>query len=364
MHLTSTDLAQLQAALQVLLAPLDHPDMNRWCAAVCQSTRGLLAADRAMLALPVQGSNKFFGEAVEIEKFEQFESSHRGSLDRQFDVSRRVRDLQVWSRELLFGGGLAQMYRSAYYHDFIVPNRFHDPIGVTVEVEAGRTASLYFHHDQEHGTQFSQREMELLRCLVPAFKAGVQTILRAGEHRSSLAALLDTFREGLQLCDRQGRVLHVNAALVRLLERELEGERLRQEAGRIVKALQSLQDGGASGGGAGQGPLIAEVCTAAARYRLRGSYAGARLAGSEGMLLVAIECLTLQPPTAETLRERFGLTRQEAAVALLLARGKSSAEIARELFISSHTARRHTERVLPKLGVHSRAEVAGRILSG
>jgi hypothetical protein len=51
-------------------------------------------------------------------------------------------------------------------------------------------------------------------------------------------------------------------------------------------------------------------------------------------------------------------------VALLLAEGKSDAEIARELVISWHTARRHVEKVLLKLGVHSRAEAGARILRG
>jgi DNA-binding NarL/FixJ family response regulator len=50
----------------------------------------------------------------------------------------------------------------------------------------------------------------------------------------------------------------------------------------------------------------------------------------------------------------MGLTRREAQVARLLARGRSNQAIAQELNISAHTARHHTQRILSKLEVHSR----------
>src|SRR6478672_11926371 len=58
---------------------------------------------------------------------------------------------------------------------------------------------------------------------------------------------------------------------------------------------------------------------------------------------------------------RYGLTRREHQVADLLARGKSNATIARQLGISAHTARHHTQRVLAKLEVHSRAEAGAKL---
>jgi DNA-binding NarL/FixJ family response regulator len=58
---------------------------------------------------------------------------------------------------------------------------------------------------------------------------------------------------------------------------------------------------------------------------------------------------------------QFGLTRRELEVARLLARGKSNATIAKELRISGHTARHHTQRILSKLAVHSRAEAGAKL---
>lgn len=46
---------------------------------------------------------------------------------------------------------------------------------------------------------------------------------------------------------------------------------------------------------------------------------------------------------------------------MLLAEGMSNAQVAEALGVSSHTARHHTESVLLKLGVHSRA-AAGAVV--
>lgn len=58
-----------------------------------------------------------------------------------------------------------------------------------------------------------------------------------------------------------------------------------------------------------------------------------------------------------------GLTAREVEVTLLLCRGLSDAEIARELTISAHTAHDHVRSVRTKLGVRSRAEVASRVFA-
>ncbi|HEX2218341.1 MAG TPA: LuxR C-terminal-related transcriptional regulator [Gemmatimonadales bacterium] len=66
--------------------------------------------------------------------------------------------------------------------------------------------------------------------------------------------------------------------------------------------------------------------------------------------------------TTERLATRFGFTRREAEVALLLAGGSPNAAIAHVLGISEHTARHHTRHVLLKLGLHSRARAGAVVL--
>jgi DNA-binding response OmpR family regulator len=59
------------------------------------------------------------------------------------------------------------------------------------------------------------------------------------------------------------------------------------------------------------------------------------------------------------LRERYGLTERQISVTRLLAEGCTNAEIASRLGLSFYTARNHTEQVMAKLGVSSRAAVGG-----
>ena len=66
-------------------------------------------------------------------------------------------------------------------------------------------------------------------------------------------------------------------------------------------------------------------------------------------------------PAAVNLHIEYGMTPREIEVAMLLAEGCSNRTIAHRLGISPHTARHHTQRVLVKLGVHSRAEAGARL---
>ena len=63
------------------------------------------------------------------------------------------------------------------------------------------------------------------------------------------------------------------------------------------------------------------------------------------------------------LQLEYDLTSREAEVALLISQGRSNTAVASALRISNHTARHHTQRVLAKLRVHSRA-AAGAVIRG
>jgi DNA-binding CsgD family transcriptional regulator len=71
-----------------------------------------------------------------------------------------------------------------------------------------------------------------------------------------------------------------------------------------------------------------------------------------------------QAPTAGTegMRARFGLTRAEAGVAMLIADGLSATEIAAHLGISVYTVRAHLRRIYSKTGVNRQVALVRLIL--
>jgi DNA-binding CsgD family transcriptional regulator len=79
-------------------------------------------------------------------------------------------------------------------------------------------------------------------------------------------------------------------------------------------------------------------------------------------VVIAIERHSAEYPSNRELGVNFRLTRAEARVAALLAERMSNHEIAQQLGVTEHTARRHTEKVLFKLGVHRRTDVRRELL--
>ncbi|WP_163508273.1 ATP-binding protein [Fodinicola acaciae] len=78
-------------------------------------------------------------------------------------------------------------------------------------------------------------------------------------------------------------------------------------------------------------------------------------------LLSRIDCLAVRArldEQDEPADPGFGLTRREAQVLRVLANGRSNAEIAVELFISTNTVASHVQRILTKLSVSTRTEAA------
>ena len=126
-------------------------------------------------------------------------------------------------------------------------------------------------------------------------------------------------------------------------------------ASSIIKEITAQYQGGT---------VEREITTDLGSYVLQGS----RVYAADGVHpVVIVFAQPMRPadapaapalPNPDDVRVRFNLTRKESRVALLLAAQKSNEQIAADLFISTHTARHHTQSVLSKLGLNSRRDVA------
>ena len=82
---------------------------------------------------------------------------------------------------------------------------------------------------------------------------------------------------------------------------------------------------------------------------------------SEPAVMVTVRKEEIELPTCANMRGRFNLSGRESEVARLLASRMTTREIAQRLVLSEHTVRHHTERVLEKLRVDGRREVAAAL---
>ena len=109
-------------------------------------------------------------------------------------------------------------------------------------------------------------------------------------------------------------------------------------------------------------PAVRDVVSNNRKYRLEGRRLHTSTESTGPLVLVFVEPLPGQLPNEQELRARFGFTPKEASVAILIAEGLSNEDVAAELSISPHTARHHTERVLAKLSLRSRACVKAALM--
>jgi DNA-binding NarL/FixJ family response regulator len=130
------------------------------------------------------------------------------------------------------------------------------------------------------------------------------------------------------------------------------------------RQLRDLIAKQAAGAATGAGDSAVEVELAGGSYRVVASRLAAGMLLDEPAVLVLLDRPGPDLPTTRELRLDFGLRGREPQVALLAAEGLSNADIARRLRLSAHTVRHYLERVMDRLGLHSRKALAMRLMEG
>jgi DNA-binding CsgD family transcriptional regulator len=187
-----------------------------------------------------------------------------------------------------------------------------------------------------------------LRC---ALAAGLATLHRLHGWRSTLGQAFDDADTGMAIFRSDGlREVARNARWGELLREEPERDRLLEfitrQAGYAAASVGGLREDDG------------ELELSCGSYRLVASRATAGTLLPEAAVLVLMDRLSPGLPTTQELRITFGLRGREPQVALLAAEGLSNADIAQRLRLSAHTVRHYLERVLDRLGLHSRKGLA------
>ena len=392
LHLTHEDTTHLGAAVEALLAPSVGPDPIPWWSAVEDRLRTLFGGANAMITWPQGGRLRYFGRSVDGAAERRLEALSAADpetgLHINFDPGvvawfeyRRAHRVEVWHESDNFRVMQAMGIdgqRGLFYNEGLLPAGFQDCSGTTTTVGGGGEMFLTLGYDRRgHGRFGGPTDAAVLRMLLPVIRTAHHAITSFAPRQAALLATIDAVRDALLIVGPDGREVHRNAALRDALAGEPARDDVVGAMHTMARDLRALRRSAAAAAGALR-PTLA-VITPLARYTLRATYAPAVLWGVEGAVQVSLAVEATAPTTlvapaagatGAALRDvlpaaalqALGLTSREAEVAQLLARRLSNAELAAALGVSAHTARHHTERVMQKLGVRKRSEVAATLL--
>jgi DNA-binding CsgD family transcriptional regulator len=354
--LSEAEARNLVRAVTVLASPMDYPSVDAWRAAVNLECCALLGADSAGFMLPLPGRRFIYSAEHDPAALARFPELPLPSLDDGRNPMEHVLERGACTLAETYQGDPARYLRSAHYNDLAAPNHAHDTLtGIAVVPGAdGAAAGLLFWHERPNGRTFRERERALLNLLLPGLKAGSATALRLGSRRDFIAAI-DALNQAVLVYTADGRVLHRTARLEQELAADPEASRI---SGELVATASALLGGNP----ADVARVGSSVTTRRADYAVFATLLARSGPLGEPLALVCLERRSPIVREPEDLRRSFGLTPAETRVAVLLAEGCSNSAIAGALFISPATARRHTEKILEKVGVASRAGLPARLL--
>jgi len=274
--------------------------------------------------------------------FELFHRMRRGSgsgayHERQADVTEEMKRTDRW-RSMFMSAGVRFM------------------TGLSTPLPRGE-ATTCIAYERSGAKGYSEEGLRKLRLLVPAYETGVRAWRRMAGYRF----MLDATRRALIVFGPEERTLFRSRGLARLLGDDPRSSEVISEMERLARRLRGWTPRRSRKSAVRDEPGEREITTGRGTYRLWASPVDPAVFGADAVLVGVERRDSMLPPAAEV-EARFGLTPRQTEVALLLAQGLDNRAVAERLYISPHTARRHTESVLRTLGVSSRAAVAMRLL--
>ena len=359
--LSSADVTRYRAASAALLSPLDSPSFDSWRADCLTCVKKLSGADAAAFNLPVDGYELIYTDSDDTRRAIDAYVDYYHRFDFGLHQKRKDLGLEVFNLDMIYDP--AELWKTPIQNEWAIPYRLLDCLAMGFEVNGGfGMASLHLYHNTSSTRPFGDTGLAVLGLMLPAFKAGVATARMLERHRTGLARTLDSLSVGILLANVTGGVVHQNPAISAMLAADPERDKLHVAIRLVARDTAShvLTAGETPGPNEGA-RVLRRVQTGNALYRVRGCLCGERLFHDRIVVIVTVECVSLRHHSTASLREQHGFTHRQAQVAALIANGTTGEDIAAGLGISRHTVRRHTERILQKLGVHTRAAVSARL---
>jgi DNA-binding CsgD family transcriptional regulator len=268
---------------------------------------------------------------------------------------------------------LPNFYRSEGFNNVFRPLGFHDCLLVLFQ-EAGELVGSYPVWRSADQKPFSSQDLAFLRAVAPHIAHGLKSVrllARRADSNDGLIPLVG-WGAGFVLLDRRGNLIALDS-IARLTFQQIgvfdglasgtfSRHPVRESLDYITHALSTIfhqAERSSLSIGAPVSQLYVHWTGIALRLR------GILLVGADGREYINV--LVERGETAESrhrrLRFRWGLSQREGEVLWLIVEGKTGPEISILLRISHDTVRKHTSRILEKLGVETRTAAAAMALS-
>jgi DNA-binding CsgD family transcriptional regulator/PAS domain-containing protein len=266
----------------------------------------------------------------------------------------------------------SELARTEFFEDFLAPQGIGGQLNAILLTEDRRQTTVALHA----GRAIDDSQIALYRLITPHLRRAVELNIQLADtdlSRAASAEVLDRLDQGILFVDDGAGLVFANRAAMAIL---LAGEGLDQSGG--VLHGRSLSD---------SATLHAAIaaCVRSAGRPQSGSYISLSRAGGRTALSVrvspapevfppwlggrpaAILCVTdpehKATPPLEELRNRFGLTRAQAALAIEILAGDGIQAAADRLSIGRATARTHLAQIFEKTGTQRQSELVRLLLS-
>lgn len=272
--------------------------------------------------------------------------------------------------------------RSDLYNAWARPHGAHQIAFATGDAPGGAKASLLLVAEAPDRRFGRAEQLTALGLVAPhvfqmlRLADGLRAVRSA---EASFLAMIEAAASGVLLLDEGGRVVHVTARARDILDRgdglRLTARGLSAAAPAVHRRIEAMIAGVLGRGAGGLGcAVIVPRPSGSAPYLLRAVPLPRRREEEEIRALLGpgrgrAALLTLADPARaprldpQTLRQAFGLTPAEAAVALGILDGAEPRRIAAETGVGIATVRSHLLRVFEKTGVHRQVDLS-RLLGG
>jgi DNA-binding CsgD family transcriptional regulator len=283
-----------------------------------------------------------------------------------FGMSRVITDSDLLSP--------SEFEKSGFYQDWNRHLGIYHLVGAVFPLDRHTVGVLGIHRPKQAGA-YSESDRERVRCFLPhlnrALRIRQRLCVESVVPRASMDAL-DMLDTAVLIVDAQRCVLHINRLGETILR--VGASPMRVHCGRLTfsdprleaELIRRVQAATRTAAGYPETPPSALLIYREGRLPMTmlvtplsttWDQTGAAPPGA----MVFIKDPEEGAPAQRTLRDLFGLTRAEAAIAAALASGHDIALISTAFRISTGTVRSHVKNILTKTGVHRQAQLVSLI---